>query len=741
MESQQLDLGACENEPIRIPGTIQPHGWLVVIDPSDLRILQASQNVHEIFGFEAEHVLGSPLTTFLVESSSRRLREALSVEDSLSSVNPVPLTTAEDTHQLDAILHRLADRVIIEFECRDDELSLATSFHRIRQANIRLNGAADFSEFTHGLAEEVRALTGFDRVMVYRFDRQWHGEVIAEDRRSDLEPFLSLRFPASDIPPQARELYTTNWLRIIPTARYEPVPLVPPFLDGQPLNLSESVLRSVSPVHLQYLRNMGVAASMSISLVHEGALWGMVACHHYSGPRRLSYGIRAAAEFLGQAASLLIPVKAAQDERHDASAVKSMLTQLHREITSSDRDIVTALTHSQPTVAEVVGASGVVVYVDGVMTTLGSVPSTDEVLNIARWIRARDLWPLSTDSLGRENAVFSALREVVSGVMAIELAAQSSAWIMWFRPEVITTVTWAGDPNEKTTTVDASGVPVLAPRVSFARWQQEQRGVALEWKSYEEDAAKDIGRAVTNRLLLQNQGTMDAARELQESLVSVDLPSVRGLTTAFRYVASDGTPIGGDWYDAVALPSGELALSLGDVAGHGIPAAATMAQLRNSLRAYLVDVNSPSVALSNLNALVHMLLPSEMATGVVARLSADRRRVRVASAGHLPVLLIRAGQAELVAPPRAPALGVLEGAQYNELEIELLPGDAFMFYTDGLIEGRSRPLDAGFAALRRTAESVGTAGDLEHFCDELIANVRARGADDDVALLVVRIDS
>jgi chemotaxis family two-component system sensor kinase Cph1 len=741
MENQQLDVSACENEPIRIPGAIQPHGWLAVIDPIDLRVLQISQNAGDLFGSVAESALGAPLVSLLTDASGRLLRDALNIDEPLSSVNPVPVQAILDGRQLDAILHRIGDRVVVEFEARKDELSLATSFHRIRQANTRLNSAVTFADFTQALAEEVRSLTGFDRVMVYRFDRQWNGEVIAEDRRIDLEPFLSLRFPASDIPPQARELYTTNWLRIIPTSQYAPVPLVPPFLDGQPLNLSESVLRSVSPIHLQYLRNMGVAASMSISLVQDGKLWGMVACHHYSGPRQLPYGIRAAAEFLGQAASLLIPVKVAQDELSDASAVQSMLTQLHREITSTERDIVSSLTHSQPTVADVVGASGVVVYVDGVMTTLGSVPSTDQVLDIARWIRTRNLWPLVTDSLQRENAAFGELKDVVSGVMAIELAANSSAWIMWFRPEVVKTVTWAGDPNEKQQTVDGAGRPVLAPRLSFARWQEEQRGIALDWKAYEEDAAKDIGRTVTNRLLLENQGTMDAARELQESLVSVDLPDVTGLTTAFRYVASDGTPIGGDWYDAVALPSGELALSLGDVAGHGIPAAATMAQLRNSLRAYLVDVNSPSTALANLNALVHMLLPSEMATGVVARLSADRRTVRISSAGHLPALLMRQGRAELVAPPRAPALGVLEGAHYEELEIVLEPGDSFMFYTDGLIEGRSRPLEEGFVALCRTAEEVGTGGDLEYFCDQLIASVRARGADDDVALLVVRIDS
>src|SRR5918997_1321103 len=183
----------------------------------------------------------------------------------------------------------------------------------------RLSASGTLDELTASLARDVRALTGFDRVMVYRFDPEWTGEVVAEDRRAELEPFHGLRYPASDIPAQARALYATNWLRLIPDARYTASPLVPPLnpLTGGPVDLSGSILRSVSPVHLEYLANMGVLASMSVSLIDRGRLWGLIACHHYAGPHRPSVADRTAAEFLGRTASLLLHTTVEAGERDD----------------------------------------------------------------------------------------------------------------------------------------------------------------------------------------------------------------------------------------------------------------------------------------------------------------------------------------------------------------------------------------------------------------------------------------
>ena len=238
----------------------------------------------------------------------------------------------------------------------------------------RLAQAPSVVDLAAQLAVEVRALLGFDRVMVYRFDEEWNGEVIAEEKRDDLNSFLGLHYPATDIPAQARRLYTVNWTRLIADIEYAPVPLHPVFdpATGAPLDLSHAALRSVSPIHIEYLSHMGVTASMSISLVVDGELWGLVACHHYSGPHRPSQDARSAAEFLGQVASQLAGDRERADKRERTLAAQTVLGRIAaRTSASPDSPLISVM--DDPELLSLVDATGAVLSYDGVLTVRGEV--------------------------------------------------------------------------------------------------------------------------------------------------------------------------------------------------------------------------------------------------------------------------------------------------------------------------------------------------------------------------------
>ena len=296
-----VDLTNCDREPIHIPGAIQAHGLLLTIQDEDLTVQQVSENVAQHLSIAPAEILGRSLEGLLDDQSARALRAALA-EERIEAVNPLALRMCG--RAFDGICHRHLGATIVELEPAEGKS--APLAHSLRVALSTLEGAQSVDELCRAAVTAVRRLTGFDRVMIYRFDQQGHGSVIAEARHEQLEPYLGLHYPASDIPRQARELYLRNWLRIIPDASYTPARIVPALRPdtGEPLDLSHAALRSVSPIHLEYMRNMGVVGSMSISLVVRGELWGLVSCANHEAPRFLRYEARAACEVVGRLLSL-----------------------------------------------------------------------------------------------------------------------------------------------------------------------------------------------------------------------------------------------------------------------------------------------------------------------------------------------------------------------------------------------------------------------------------------------------
>ncbi len=512
---EPVDLTNCDREPIHVPGAVQPHGVLFACRGPAFTIVQVSDNSEAVIGTPPAGLLGRSMEDVLRADSWQRLVRA--GEAGLPrELNPLCLDLA-DGRSFDGIVHLSATSgvSVVELEPRREDLS---GFHpRMRQSVRRLQDAAGLAELFDIAAREIRSLTGFDRVMVYRFDRDWNGEVVAEARLDRLEPFLGLHYPAADIPAQARRLYTLNWLRIIADVSYRPSRLVPELEpeSGAPLDLSFSVLRSVSPIHVEYLRNMGVTASMSVSLIRDGQLAGLIACHHYSGPHPVSFVVRDTAEFLGQTLSWHVAsfeARAASERALRAQRAESEIV----AAVSTTRSIPAGL--CTPALLEIAEAQGAAVVYEGTVHVVGKTPPPVEVRRIVDALTHDETdWLSTTDQLSERLPRAADWSDVAAGVLAVAISRELGEHVLWFRPAVDRTVDWAGDPR-KVSMVDDAGVSRLSPRGSFALWRETVRGRSLPWEPWQIEAASNL-----RRLLLSGvRRRADELRVTNEELALAD---------------------------------------------------------------------------------------------------------------------------------------------------------------------------------------------------------------------------
>lgn len=294
--------------------------------------------------------------------------------------------------------------------------------------------------------------------------------MIAEFRQADMEPFLGLHYPASDIPQQAREIFKRNWLRFIPDVNYVPAAIVPSeTATREPLDLSQSVLRSVSPLHIEYLQNMGVAATMTISLLKNGELWGLIACHHRT-PKMISYQLRFACEIVGRTMSLHLGSLEENEDTAYRLTLKSAQMRLF-EALSKDTDILSALATAEPDLLSLVGAAGAAIRFGDMCQLVGKTPPRADVMALTRWLAAQDSNEIFvSDALPLAEPKFASLADTACGIVAVPLSQAKSSYIVWFRPELILTVNWAGD-RRKVPEPAPNGIR-LSPRKSFALWSE-----------------------------------------------------------------------------------------------------------------------------------------------------------------------------------------------------------------------------------------------------------------------------
>ena len=770
-----VDLTNCEREPIHVPGSIQPRGVLIAVSEPDLVVEQASANLVGVVGVPWEAALGRPLADVLGTVPAQAVARSAAAFGDLRERNPVELTLDRDGTPVpvDAILHRalhgspgrqslqdaggpvdaagqpLASSLVIELEPATGPrpFSFPNTYQAVRGTIAELNRATDLQSLYDITVQAVRGLTGFDRVMLYRYDAEFNGEVVAEAQHGGLSSFLGLHFPASDIPAQARALYEKNWIRLISEVPYTPAlihPVAHP-ATGRPLDLTYSTLRSVSPVHVEYLVNMGVAASMSISLLREDKLWGLIACHHYAGPHAPPYATRAAAEFLASTLSLRLVDRAAEEEVCRALRARSTLAWLTAATLDEERPLADSLLGT-PDLLDLVPADSVVVHIEG-HTSARGVP-VDEALaaRVAAWADGLHGDVVSSESLVADAPELDVPVDQACGALVVPLP--EGQWVVWLREEKIRSVDWGGDPHHEVRVVDDGDEVRISPRQSFDRWQETVLGRAEPWTAAEVGEATELRTNLLEALYARTRRVARAAETLQRSMLS-EPPQPDHVQMAVRYVpAAREAQVGGDWYDAFTQPDGATLVVIGDVVGHDTEAAAVMGQLRGLLRGIAFDSDhGPAEVLRRLDRAVEGLRLDAIASVLVARLeqTPDEARDGVtrlvwANAGHPPpVVLTEDGCTALLTAPRADLLlGVDAGAQRHEREVALTRGTTVLLYTDGLVERRDQVFDDGIAALR---ERLATLADtpLEQLCDILLADLVPERAEDDIALVAVRL--
>ncbi len=524
-------LANCDREPIQIPGAIQPHGVLLVIDEASWRVGQLSANADVLLASPAARLAGLSIEQVLGPGGAAQVREAATFV-SLDEVNPLPVLL--DGRQVDCIMHRHDGLLLLEFELPNQlPVSDAPLLDRgLGRALTRLQAARTLADLYRISVAEIQTLTGYDRVLIYRFEQEGHGQVIAEATRPGMELYNGLFFPASDIPAQARELYRVNWLRIIPDSSYVPVPLVPLLRPdtGEPLDLTHAYLRSVSPIHCQYMKNMGTASSMSISLLKEDRLWGLISCGNRT-PMAVPHALRAACQAIGQVLSMQISALQEIEAQAQRNAKQSMLLELAQIMRAADdQDVLEALCESAQQLMALVDACGVAVLVGDRLHLAGHCPSAEQVAAIYQWVRTQASGVVESSSLGAEFPDARGFSEVASGLLSFTLPKPVDNAVMWFRPELKQSVDWSGDPRK--VAVPATDEPgsraQLQPRQSFALWQEQVDGKARRWDSGDLFAATDLRRSALEvdlaRQVLKEQEAVRARDELV-AVVSHDLRS------------------------------------------------------------------------------------------------------------------------------------------------------------------------------------------------------------------------
>ncbi len=528
-ESSLPDLSQCERELIHLPGAIEPHGALLVVDEPKLTILQASSNTQLLLGISAEALLGKHLKDVLTHEDVERLTTGNLEEGKRSYVGGVRARNTEVPFE--GLVHRNAGVLIIELEPYVSSIAIASSeiYAALTTAMADLDSPLPLTELCGHVATQVRHLTCFDRVMIYRFLDDDSGEVVAEDRREDMIPYLGLRYPASDIPVQARRLYLLNTLRLKPDVNSRRATLVPDLnpLTAKPLDMTYCILRTMSPVHVEYLRNMGVTASMSISIVKDGRLWGLIACHH-GQPKFVPHPMRITCEVLARVFSSHIAAAEERDQRAHRVAVTDLADRIGRQLRKSN-DVVGTLTQEAEGIMDGLCAEGAVFSIRGKRVLVGMTPTNEQLDELLVWLSVTQTEHLlMTERLAATYEPATQFADSASGLLSVRIALGSPNFILFFRPPVVQVIDWAGNPDKPVEETEAG--KRISPRLSFQSYKQTVGDRSEPWDHTDREFSIDLRQIIAEALLIQsNEDVLRLNLELARSNIELD---------SFAYAAS-----------------------------------------------------------------------------------------------------------------------------------------------------------------------------------------------------------
>lgn len=552
-----VDLTNCDREPIHLLGAIQPIGFLLALT-LDWIVARASTNASAFLRDVRGNLVGRPLDEIFLPEAIHSLRNRLTTLRGPNAVDKVfDVKLSDSCGQFDVGIHLSSGQIVIEAQPAAERHGDTTSLVRAMVSRLDMVGnAAAF--YTEG-ARQIRALTGFDRVMVYQFDEIGSGEVVAETCKPGIGSFKGLHYPATDIPVQARELYKRNLLRVISDVEIVPVPIHPERDEkGRVLDLSLSILRSVSPIHIEYLKNMGVCASMSISIIVDGELWGLFACHHYS-PKSPSFEVRSVCELFSQMYSMRLEgrerkeVMAYERQARDVSDQLLGAVATNEMLLKDPEWLAGILTH-------VIPAEGVGVWINGSYAFSGVTPSTEDFTRIVRTLNVTAAGRVfTTDEIASLVPGAEEFADRAAGMLAIPISRSPRDYVILFREEVERSVRWAGDPR-KPATFGPNG-PRLTPRESFAEWRQLVKGHSRPFTPPEVRVAETLRATlieVVLRLASEATAERDRASRKQEVLIAELNHRVRNILGVIRGLIRQAKPPSEKIEDFVALVDGRI---------------------------------------------------------------------------------------------------------------------------------------------------------------------------------------
>lgn len=491
---KNYDAAFCGSLPLNFINHVQPYGQLVVLQKSDLQIVQVSQNVEELLGIPIEDILGKPFSSFIAGDGYAKLQELSNAP--VSDKLPLSFSFNGSSAQHLGIVHVKEDIILIELEKIEAYVnnSFLAVYQRLKHAMAAINSAGTIDDVCTVAAAEFKSISGFDKVMIYRFDEQWNGTVIAELKEEGMDTYLGLRFPASDVPRQARELYYRNPYRQIPDRGYTPVKLLPvinPVTESF-TDLSDCNLRSVANVHLEYLKNMSVTASMSIRIIKDNKLWGLISCHHKSS-KFLNYEVCSVLELLSGVISQKISNLATGAELRYTGYLKSIESKLIEQIYNSG-SFINGLVDHDNSISNILHTDNFIIINDKKYISRGAVPAEPIVRNIVMWLQGMDINNVfHTTNLSEVYEAGTQVSGVASGMIVLPVNPGKGNYIIGFRPEVVHVVDWGGNPNEAIHFEENR--KNYHPRNSFGVWQETVKNTSLPW-SKEEIAVAESFRNV-----------------------------------------------------------------------------------------------------------------------------------------------------------------------------------------------------------------------------------------------------
>lgn len=499
----KADLSNCEKEQIHIPGYIQPHGMLFGLNPTTKRIEVASANTYDYTGIPTKDLIGKTIYSLLSERDYSSLSRIDNNPDMICLQRLPSAISIKNDFLWDGILHRSSGLDILELEPHyPSDTEFLHNFYQLYNKKIFwINNSPDVKTLFRSASTLIKEITGYERIWVYEFDEDWNGSVVEEVKEPYLPTYLGLHYPASDIPAQARSLYTKNRLRLIVDVNANPIPLIPELnpLDGKPIDLSLSTLRAVSPIHIEYLQNMGVTSTMTISLIKDNQLTGLISCHDHRDSRFVTFDIRRACELVGYMVSnALSEIQARERTKiyiNGSKAVDKINIQLQK-----NENFSSALLGKNYTLLDVIPADGVAIIHNKNIDTLGITPSHNDILDLVDWLHGYcDEEIFVTDCLSNKFPNASKFADTASGILACCISPVGDYWVIWFRAEKIRFVTWGGDPNKPVEIDEKTGR--IHPRKSFEKWKQAVKNTSLSWNTDEVESIRPVCRILMRAAL------------------------------------------------------------------------------------------------------------------------------------------------------------------------------------------------------------------------------------------------